>query len=295
MDRTCRFASHRGSLGALAVAVVLSTTASLGSGCSKPASRPSTSASDPSAGAQPADPAGTGSPGPATLPTVPTPGSSASGSPVTQPPSGSPSLRLSAAQGVYLLDPPLPGEPLFDGKVEVVIDGKAPPADTVVDLNGMALVREMRNDDADRFWHVDPAASPPLSPDGSVTITARSGTLGGAIRLACPLPLAVNAQPIAGASLSGSRSLQLAWGVALPAAANSSFASLRGFDTATQAPSPDVLAQAILAPGSAETSLEVVPTASTGYVAELRWHGELQRNGNSDGFCGRAERIFYAN
>jgi len=62
-----------------------------------------------------------------------------------------------------------------DGKIEVVVEGKAPPADTVVELNGVALVRETRNDDADRFWHVDAAVQPPVRRDRSRGITRPSG------------------------------------------------------------------------------------------------------------------------
>jgi hypothetical protein len=197
---------------------------------------------------------------------------------------------------VYVLDPPLAGEPVFDGTIEVVVEGKAPPADTVVELNGVALVRETRNDDGDRFWHVDPAAPPPVRTDGTVRITARSGSLTGTIDLSCPVDIAMSSSTPAGASLSGSTALVLGWGDALPVnTVKPAFASLRGLDLATSTPSPVVLAHRLLPRGAVETTLPIEETTSSGYVVEMRWQGTLQRNGNSDGFCGRAKRLVYAN
>jgi hypothetical protein len=78
------------------------------------------------------------------------------------------------------------------------------------------------------------------------------------------------------------------------AAASFASGSLRGLDLATLVASPDVIAQRLVPRGTAGVLLPVQDTATTGYVAELRWHGPYQVTENADGFCGRAKRLFYA-
>jgi hypothetical protein len=308
MDRLCRATAGRSARHRnLHVALVAALSTFAGAACSggpsgsrveqggsDVAAQPSSTVAGALPGAVPGAAPGTN---PGSTPSGTDPGTGPAVPPAPTPvPTPAAPLRLSAARGLYLLDPPLAGESAFDGKVEVVIDGKAPPAGTVVELNGVPLVRETRNDDADRFWHVGAGALQPAPrADGSVTITARSGSFAGTIDLSCPPDVAVSSSTPAGASLPAATPLVLGWATSLPAnQLTSPFATLRGLELATSTPSPVILAHQLLPAGTVGTSLPVQDTASTGYVAELRWQGPFQTNGTSDGFCGRAKRLVYA-
>jgi hypothetical protein len=286
-------ARNEGSDQKLATWIVVATlaVASLAaSGCSPGASSSQAGADGSHPGAPGPSPEPPASPPPA--PPAPDPGVSPSPSPEP-----SPSLRLSAAGGLYLLDPPLAAEPRFAGEVEVTVDGRPPPADAVVSLNGVPLVRTKGNGDDDRFWRLDPSApQPSLNADGALTIDARTGTLAGTVTLPCPADLVVATSTPAGASLSGASALALGWGGPLPINPVATFASasLRGLDVATHTALSEVISHRVLTRGTIETSLPVAQTLASGYVAELRWQGAFQRQGNGDGFCGRAKRLFYA-
>jgi hypothetical protein len=205
-------------------------------------------------------------------------------------------LRFSVGSGLYLLDPPLPGEPLFQGDMEVVVDGGPPPRDTVVYLNGAPLVRDTREDDGSRFWHLDPAAAPPTgAADGTVTITVEAGDLAGAITLPCPADVAVTTSAPAGTPLVAGSGLLLSWASSLSVNPVATFAStsLRAFDVGTATALPGVLAHQLVMGTALSASLPVSETSASGYVAELRWHGPFQREGGGDGFCGRVKRLFF--
>jgi hypothetical protein len=49
----------------------------------------------------------------------------------------------------------------------------------------------------------------------------------------------------------------------------------------------------VLSQASSSTSLTVQPTAASGYVGELRYPGLYKLDGNSGGYCGRAQRFTY--
>jgi hypothetical protein len=224
---------------------------------------------------------------------TPAPGPGETPPPVPQ----SASLRVSAGSGLFILDPQLASEPLVQGSVEVVVDGKAPPADTTVEVNGVRLVRDARDDDGSRFWHVDPDGTQPR-PDvaGVLTVTARSGSLAGSIAMQCPADLAISPSVPLGTPLSGASSLVLRWDGGLPenAVATYAGASLRGYDPVTGALEPGVLSHHRLGAGAVDASLPVAASTSGGYLAELRWPGAAARSGSGDGFCGRAKRLAWA-
>jgi hypothetical protein len=193
------------------------------------------------------------------------------------------------------------GEPLFDGSIAVELDGSAPPPGTVVDVNGVPLARESLPGASNKFWRVDPALSqPPLRTDGTVTITARSGSLVRSITLACPRDVAVSSSTPVGTRLSPATSLSLRWGTDLSVnAANPldtdfyASANLRGLDLATYTVSPGALAQQLVPQHAVQTTLPVVRTKSSGYVVDLRWQGPFVLDGTSEGFCGRVKRLVF--
>jgi hypothetical protein len=49
----------------------------------------------------------------------------------------------------------------------------------------------------------------------------------------------------------------------------------------------------VLSQASVDTSIAVQPTAASGYVSELRYPGIYKLDGNSGGYCGRAQRFTY--
>jgi len=55
----------------------------------------------------------------------------------------------------------------------------------------------------------------------------------------------------------------------------------------------DVAATEVLPPERSRPADAVQPAAATGYVAELRYPGIYKLDGNSGGYCGRAQRYTY--
>jgi hypothetical protein len=80
---------------------------------------------------------------------------------------GDSALQVGAGSGVEFIDHPALGEPSVKGLILVNASGvrqtpTAPPADTVVSLNGVPLVRAVVNGaTSERFFTVDPAGPQP--------------------------------------------------------------------------------------------------------------------------------------
>jgi hypothetical protein len=206
-------------------------------------------------------------------------------------------LRVSASQGLYLLDPPMAGEPLLDGHVLVEFGGKAPPADTVVEVNGAPMKRY--GGAAAKFWRVDTSVTQPtLRRDRTVTITARAGSLESSVTFTCPADIPVATSTPVGTSLGGAGSLVLNWGVDLstvstPVADFFASAQLRAVDLATSTLAPGMLAHSGVPRGATQAVLTVPPTNASGYAAEVRWQGAFVHDGSNEGFCGRVKRLVF--
>jgi hypothetical protein len=215
-------------------------------------------------------------------------------------------LRISAPQGLYLLTPPLAGEPAFQGPVLVELNGTVPPPDTTLDLNGVRLFRTSTSAEGsgDKFWAIDTAVpQPPLRSDGAVVLTARSGSQVRSLTLPCPADIGVTVSAQPGAILTGAEALRIAWAGDLAVNLTNSLvtdfyasAHLRGVDLASGAFEPGRLSQKLVPHQASEVVLDVPATAAatSGYAAELRWQGAFVKDFTSDGFCGRVKRLLYA-
>jgi hypothetical protein len=210
-------------------------------------------------------------------------------------------MNIRIAQGLYVLDPPLPGEPTIDGVVEVEVGGAPPPAGTVVDANGVPLVPYDVAGVPAKYWKVSAAgAQPTPGADGSITITARGAGLSRYLILPCPGDLGVTSSAALGASLAGAGSLKLGWTGELTVNATNvlpsdlyASAELRGFDLATRMASGPV-SQQLVALHANGAELPVSPTGMGGYLAEVRWQGPYVTNFDSVGYCGRVKRMSFA-
>jgi hypothetical protein len=247
--------------------------------------------------------------GPA-APIAATPGTSGGGTatpapnPALPPPTGvSNGLRVDVAQGLFLLDPAMSGEPNFDGLVLVELAGAAPPAGTSVDLNGVPLVPHVEAGLPQKFWKIDPAgAQPVLDANGYLVATAKAGSLTRSLTLPCPGDVPVTSSVAPGSSLSAATSLQLAWNYDLSVNTVNPFptdffasAHLRGYDAATNTVATGLaVAQQAVPQHGLGAKLDVGATAASGYVAEVRWQGRFVQDGDSRGFCGRVKRLAYA-
>ncbi len=238
-------------------------------------------------------PAGATNPPP---PGTPTP---APPDPNPQPVGGSGSKRWqigAVGGGLYLADPAA-GEASVQGLVIVTLDKGVPPADTVVTINGVALVHAPPSDD--RYFKVDPSGPrPPVSPGGRMVLAASSASAGVARQLVLPCApdVAVGTAPAMGSSL-GTGSLQLTFSVDLtlnpaglaPLAGVSPVATLDGYDPATRvltAGSPHAIGA-----GQLSVSLPVGSTAAAEWLVDLRWPGVFIADGGDSGaFCGLVKR-----
>jgi hypothetical protein len=210
-------------------------------------------------------------------------------------------LVISAAKGLVLLDPPIAGEAAFEGEVQVELNNGLPPADTVVDVNGVQLV-PVDFPGPRRFWKLDPnGQQPALGPSGFLLITARSGTLVRSLPVPCPRDIEVTVRPAPGESITTAGSLKIDWTEELLQNPNNLFPSdlyaavkLRGFDATTRV-ADDVQPSQALLPEKVQTMTLAPPTtAAPGYLADLRWVGEHVTEDSSRAFCARAKRLAYA-
>ena len=212
--------------------------------------------------------------------------------------SGSKRWQIGAVGGgLYLVDPAA-GEASVQGLVIVTLDKGVPPADTVVTINGVALVHAPPSDD--RYFKVDPSGPrPPVSPGGRLILAAASASAGVARQLVLPCApdVAVGTSPAMGSSLSGTGNLQLTFPVDLtlnpagiPALAGvSPVITLDGYDPATRVltgGSPHAIGA-----GQLGVSLPVGSTPSSEWLVDLRWPGLFIADGGDSGaFCGLVKR-----
>jgi hypothetical protein len=243
-------------------------------------------------GSGPAPTSSTTMPPPLALPLLPLPPQIASATIVAR-----------TGQGLYVVDPPVPGEASVSGAVQVEVAGAAPPAGTTVALNGVPLVPRGDLPGLPRtFWSVDPTgAQPVVGGDGALTLAVQTGGQNLVFSLPCPPGAGVATSPPAGASLGGSPAVSLSWSAPLPAnTANvlpSDFfpvARLRGRDATTGASSVDVLSQVRVPAGALGVSLDVPKGGTGAYLVELSVPGIQTSLGTSAGYCGRLRRIAFA-
>lgn len=227
--------------------------------------------------------------------------------------SGSNRFEVGAALGLYVVDPAA-GEPSVQGFVVVTLGpigsgNFIPPDDTVVTLNGVALLRDPNLNGA--YWRVDPAGPQPVVGSGGRMVIVAKGTVLGALVsrtlvLPCPSDVDVISTPAVGAvltpapaparplHLTSASDITLNVGIA---AMNGIFptAMLDGFDPATRTivpiPSGSVV---IVPPGPLDVSLPVLDTPAPAYLLDLRWPGPWVIDGETGGFCGLVKRWTYA-
>ncbi|HET9553315.1 MAG TPA: hypothetical protein VFP50_10135 [Anaeromyxobacteraceae bacterium] len=263
-----------------------------------PAAAGSPPTSPGSPGNPPAPPTGSGQ-----TPGTPAP---APVDPAAPPPGGSGSSRfqIGAAAGLYLVDP-VAGEPSVEGLVVVTLtaistNGFIPPADTVVTLNGVPLLRDPSLSGA--YWRVDPAGPQPVVGSGGELLLVARATLDGkpierTLVLPCPADVAVTTTPAPGAPLAQGGTLHLASAADLtlnpgvPAMANTyPTATLYGFDPAARTLSAALPAHPI-GPGPLAVDLTAPASAAPAWLLDLRWPGPWVIDGETGGFCGLAKRF----
>jgi len=212
-------------------------------------------------------------------------------------------MQVATQHGLYVIDLPQPGEASMSGFVLAEMSGTfSTPADTVVTVNGVPLIHAPGL--APAWFVVDPnGPQPAVGADGFLHISASSASANASrlLDLQCPARVVVATSPAPGSSLAGAAALDMAW-TKLPQNntlfVTGSFsmdppaAMLAQYDLATGAivgpVGMNVLSQAAL-----DTGIAVQPAAATGYVAELRYPGIYKLDGNSGGYCGRAQRYTY--
>jgi len=216
--------------------------------------------------------------------------------------SGSKRWQIGAVGGgVYLVDPAA-GEATVQGMVIVTLDKGFPPSDTLVTLNGVALVHAPLADN--RYFLVDPnGPQPPVKPGGRMALVASSASAGvqRQLVLPCASDVAIGSNPAVGASLAGVANLQLtfpsdltlnATGI-VALAGTSPSVMLGGYDPATRvftAGSPHAIGA-----GQLSVTFPVGTTSSTEWLLDLRWPGLFIADGGDSGaFCGLAKRWTYA-
>jgi hypothetical protein len=223
---------------------------------------------------------------------------------------GSNRFEVGAAQGLYLQDPAA-GEPTVSGFVVVTLGalgGGLPgnaPADTVVTMNGVALLRDPRLNG--NFFRLDPAGPQPSIGWGGQMVLVATGTdpkdgkpIQRTLVLPCPRDIQVTSAPAIGSVITGTPSLHITspsditLNVGIPEL-QSIFpqAQLFGYDRATRTLAPSGIAHNIV-PGPLDVTVPVTPTAADAYLLDLRWPGTWILDGQTGGFCGLAKRWTYA-
>jgi hypothetical protein len=212
-------------------------------------------------------------------------------------------MQIATHNGLYVVDQPQPGEASMSGFVQAALAGSYfTPPDTVVTVNGVQLIHAPGL--VSGFFIVDPnGPQPAVGADGFLHLSASSASAKSSrlLDLACPARVVVTSTPAAGSSLSGVAQLDLAWTPLPqnpPTITTSSFAPdqptarLFAYDIASGTISGFV-GGFTLSQASVGTSIPVTPTGSTGYMSELRYPGVYRLDGNSGGYCGRAQRYTY--
>jgi len=283
-------------------------------------------ATPPSASSAAGDPGAPGGPtGPAAVGVVPagtgTP-SAAPSAPGAPAPGFTGSNRFQMAgypRGLYIVEPAA-GEPTVLGYVVVTLGPVSggsfiPPADTVVTINGVALLRDPRLNGA--YWRVDPASPQPevhaggqLVVEATATLdagTPKEAVLSRQLVLPCPSDVEVGSTPAPGDVLTPeaapARPLHLDTSAditlnsqSIPLMAGTfPTAQLFGYDPATRTISGFMSAQNLVTPGPLSIDLPVTPGVNTApaTLMELRWPGPWLQDGESGGFCGLVKRWVY--
>jgi len=203
------------------------------------------------------------------------------------------------------VDAPLAGEPSFAGDVLVeATDGTAPPAETSVTLNGVALVRDATPGVQLKYWRVDPAGpQPDLASDGSATLVASAGAgaLSRTLVLPCASDVPVTTSTAPGSSLAAALFLQFDWSVDLDVNSDNTLvtdfypsAHLYPLDAGGKAIAAGEASHDIVPKVARNAVLPIPPGSGGGWVGELRWQGPFV-TGDSAGFCGRAKRFLFTN
>ena len=224
---------------------------------------------------------------------------------------GSHRFEVGAANGLYLQDP-TPGEPTVRGFVVVTLGSPAsgsgflPPADTIVTMNGVPLLRDPALNGT--FFRLDAAGPQPRIGTGGQMVIVATGTdpqdgkpIQRQLVMDCPADIAVSSTPAIGSSLTGAGSLTITSpsnitfnDVTVPiAGAIFPQATLFGYDRATR----NIVASGgphNIGPGPLTTTVPVTPTAGDAYLLDLRWPGTWVLDGQTGGFCGLAKRWTYA-
>ena len=212
--------------------------------------------------------------------------------------SGSKRWQIGAVGGGLYLADPAAGEASVQGLVIVTLDKGVPPADTVVTINGVALVPAPPSDG--RYFKVDPnGPQPPVHPGGRMVLAAASASAGvdRHLVLPCATDVAVVSSPAMGASLAGMASLQLTFPsdltlnpAGIPALAGTSpVATLEGYDPTTRTLSPG--SPHAIGAGQLGLSLPVGTTPARTWLVDLRWPGIfIPDGGDSGAFCGIVKR-----
>ena len=222
---------------------------------------------------------------------------------------GSHRFELGSQQGLYLQDP-TPGEPSVRGFVVVTLGSPAsgtgflPPADTVVTMNGVPLLRDPTLNGT--FFRLDPAGPQPKIGTGGQMVLVATGTdpqtgkqIQRSLVLPCPNDIAVSSTPAIGGSLAGATSVTITSpsditfnvGVGIVASIFPQ-ATLFGYQRATVGIVPSGSPHNI-APGPLSITVPVTPTAGDAYLLDLRWPGTFILDGQTGGFCGLAKRWTY--
>jgi hypothetical protein len=223
---------------------------------------------------------------------------------------GSHRFEVGSQQGLYLQDP-APGEPSVRGFVVVTLGSPAsgtgflPPADTVVTMNGVPLLRDPTLNGT--FWRLDAAGPQPKIGTGGQMVLVASATdpntgkpIQRSLVLPCPKDIAVSSSPAIGSSLAGATSVtvtslsDITFNIGVPIVA-SVFpqATLFGYERATR----NIVASGgphNIGPGPLTTTVPVTPTAGDAYLLDVRWPGTFVLDGQTGGFCGLAKRWTYA-
>ena len=185
--------------------------------------------------------------------------------------------------------------------------GFLPPADTVVTMNGVPLLRDPPPING-TFFHLDPAGPQPRIGTGGQMVIVATGTdpqNGKTIRrqlvMDCPPDITVSSTPGIGLSLTGAASVIVTSpsnitfnDVSVPIA-GSIFpqATLFGYDRLSRTFLPSGSPHNI-GPGPLTTTVPVAATTGDAYLLDLRWPGTWVIDGQTGGFCGLAKRWTYA-
>ncbi|MFL5249623.1 MAG: PKD domain-containing protein [Myxococcales bacterium] len=223
---------------------------------------------------------------------------------------GSHRFEMGAGSGLYLQDP-TPGQPTVSGFVVVTLGaagGGLPgnaPADTLVTLNGVPLLRDPALDG--NFFRLDPAGPQPRIGWGGQMVLVATGTdpkdgkpIQRQLVLPCPNDITVSSTPAIGSSLAGAATLtvtspsDITLNIGIPLM-NGIFpqATLFGYNRATRTLAPSG-SPVNIAPGPLALTVPVTATTGDAYLLDLRWPGHFILDGQTGGFCGLAKRWTYA-